>query len=154
MERNERMPWSASDLGKCYWTMGKCRVANGRYDLAQTVLSQAYVLQQGLLSDYPDDSAFIKNLANTCIELGVIQEHLGSHSMAIKYLEEACALREDLMKRSTNSPETLSQAVSAYGLLAKTCETAGRGHAAAMAREREFLARTRLEQLSVAVSPR
>ncbi len=126
-QHGKRLPWSASDMSVAYYSIGLTYLTMGQAAEAQRTLKTAVRIQKQLVNEFPEETRFRAELADSLVAQGRAQQRSQDQSAAILSFQQACLLRK-LLAIQTPNRRTLTKAAAAYQQLAAAAHASGRVH--------------------------
>ena len=125
VQHGKRLPWSAADMSVAYYSIGLTYLAMDQTAEAQGALKTAVRIQKQLLNEFPEETRFRAELADSLVAQGRAQQKDRDWNAAICSFQQACWLRK-LLATETPNRRTLTKAASAYRELAAVAHASGR----------------------------
>ncbi len=127
IHHGKRLPWSAGDMSVAYYSLGLTYLAMGQAAKARGALKRAVGIQKRLVKDFPDETRFRADLADSFVAWGRAQQKDQDWNAAIRSFQQACWLRK-LLATETPNRRTLTKAAAASKELATAALASGRVH--------------------------
>jgi serine/threonine-protein kinase len=101
-------------LAAAHYGLGQVAYLSGRESDAMPRYEKALAIQQQLVAQHPDSSAFQRDLARTYAALGVLHRQKARWNEARRYNQEAFNIRERLCRDNPDDPELRRELIHSY----------------------------------------